>query len=187
MESIQNSGQIIFYFPYWITYFVKEPEFSFGSALDDLDYTALFTVPLRYTFVHVLTMLMDFLWLVYSKYEYKYVIIRWTCYIVIRALFVFLVAYGVYSTGTISDDYQIIFCDFVNFLIAILPIIDFIQFVYCARKFYLHLKSREKEIRLFYFDQKSYLDIKYLRIHFKTRLICIYVRIYIYVCMFRID
>ena len=42
-----------------------------------------------------------------------------------------------------------------------------------ARKFYLHLKSREKEIRLFYFDKKAYLDMKYLRIHFKIATILV--------------
>ena len=54
-----------------------------------------------------------------------------------------------------------------------LPIIDFIQYMYYARKFYLHLKSREKEIRLFYFDKKAYLDSKYLRIHFKIATILV--------------
>ena len=47
MEIIQNLVQIIVYFPFWITYFVKKPEYSFDSAMDDFDYTALLTVPLR--------------------------------------------------------------------------------------------------------------------------------------------
>ena len=46
-----------------------------------------------------------------------------------------------------------------------------------ARKFYLiynlNLKSREKEIPLFYFDKKAYLDNKYLRIHFKIATILV--------------
>ena len=45
--------------------------------------------------------------------------------------------------------------------------------MYYARKFYFHLKSREKEIRLFYFDKKAYLDSKYLGIHFKVATILI--------------
>ena len=55
-----------------------------------------------------------------------------------------------------------------------------IQFVYYARKFYLHLKSREKEIRLFYFDKKAYLDSKYLRIHFKIATILVGIAIFFF-------
>ena len=89
---------------------------------------------------------MDFLWLTYWKYEFKYTIIRWTWYIVVRTLVVCLVGFSKYS-------------DFVNCLNGIVPIIDFIQFVYYSKRFYLHLKSRE-EIRIFYFDKEAYLDSK---------------------------
>ena len=57
-----------------------------------------------------------------------------------------------------SVDYKNIYNNVVNIFTTIFPNIDFIQFVYYARKFYLHLKSREKEILLFYFDKKAYLD-----------------------------
>ena len=49
-----------------------------------------------------------------------------------------------------------------------------------ARKFYLHLQSREKEIRLFYFDKKAYLDSKYLRIHFKIATILVINAVFFY-------
>ena len=92
-----------------------------------------------------------------SKYEYKYTIIKWTWYIVIRALVLFLIQYSDY-TNLVPHHYQAL-CDcFNDILLGIFPIIDFIQFVYYARRFYLHLKSREKEIGLFYFDKKAYLD-----------------------------
>ena len=45
--------------------------------------------------------------------------------------------------------------------------------MYYVRKFYLHLKSSEKEIRFFYFDKKAYLDSKFLRIHFKIATILV--------------
>ena len=83
----------------------------------------------------------------------------------IRTLCMFL-GYSTYFI-IISHDYKDMSIDLLNILGGILTIIDFIQYVYYARKFYLHLKSREKEIRLFYFDKKAYLDSKYLRIHFK--------------------
>ena len=113
--------------------------------------------------------MMDYLWLVYSKYEYKYTMIRWTWYIVIRIPILFLVQHSI----LLSLDYQIIYGFLTCAIYTIYPIIDFIQFVFYARKFYLHLKSREKEIRLFYFDKEAYLDSKYIRIHFKIATILV--------------
>ena len=122
--------------------------------------------------------MMDFLWLAYRKYEYKYTIIRWTWYIVIRALVAFLFQYSTNNSILFSVDYQTIYSDLTNIIYGVLPTIDFIQFVYYAKKFYLHLKSREKEIRLFYFDKKAYLDSKYLRIHFKIATILVGIAIF---------
>ena len=104
---------------------------------------------------------------------------RWTCFIVIRVLVAFLLQYSI-NFISIPVDYQTIYYDFVNFLYGIFPIIDFIQFVYYARKFYLHLKSREKEIRLFYFDKKAYLDSKYLRIHLKIATILVGISLFFF-------
>ena len=167
MEFIQNLCQLIFYFPYVIKYFVKD--FNFCPFMEIEKYSQLVYMSTYYSFVPVLTMMMDFLWLVYRKYENKYTMIRWIWYIVIRTLVLFFFQH----TIPFSLDYQII-CSFLTCAIyGIFPIIDFIQFVYYARKFYLHLKSREKEIRLFYFDKKAYLDSKYLRIHFKIATILV--------------
>ena len=170
MEILHDVGRIAIYFPYWILYFVKEPEFNL-FLWKFQKYSFLFTLPIYNSLVPVLTMVMDFLWLVYRKYEYKYTIIRWTWYIVIRALVVFLVEYSIDYIPHV--DYLLLCSVFSNAFHAIFQIIDFIQFVYYARKFYLHLKSREKEIRLFYFDKKAYLDSKYLRIHFKIATILV--------------
>ena len=160
IEFIQNLCLFIYYFPFLFKYFVKG--FNFGSLKGVGKST-------YYSLVPVLTMMMDFLWLAYRKYEYKYTMIRWTWYIVIRILVVLLVQYSI----PFSLDYQIIYSFLTCAIYAIFPIIDLLQFVYFARKFYLHLKSREKEIRLFYFDKKAYLDSKYLRIHFKIATILV--------------
>ena len=58
-------------------------------------------------------MLMNFLWLAYRKYEYKYTIIRWTWYIVIRILVASLVIYFPY-VFSIPFDYKNIYYDIVN-------------------------------------------------------------------------
>ena len=170
-------GQIFIYYPYVIEYFVKEFNIHFLKELQN--YSLLFYTPSYYSLVPVLTILMDFLWLAYRKYEYKYTIIRWTWYIVIRILVVFLLEYSLVFVS-ISADYQAIVSDFFGIISSIFPIIDFIQFVHYARKFYLHLKSREKEIRLFYFDKKAYLDSKYLRIHFKIAIILVAIALFFF-------
>ena len=127
-------------------------------------YSNLVYKSIYYSLVPLLSTMMDFLWLVYRKYKYKYTMIRWTWYIEIRILVLFLLQYPI----PLSLDNQIIYSFLTYAIFTIFTVIDYIQFVYYARKFYLHLKSREKEIRLFYFDKKAYLDSKYLRIHFKV-------------------
>ena len=175
IEIVQNVCQFIFYFPARIIDFLLECPLYL-----ELHYYSNMLFPIiRYSFVPVLSMMMDFLWLAYRKYEYKYTLIRWTWYIVIIVLVIFLTRYPKY-TNLIPLDYKIIYYCFADIPLLIFPIIDFIQFVYYARKFYLHLKSREKEIRLFYFDKKAYLDSKYLRIHFKVATILVGTALFFY-------
>ena len=174
IEFIQNLCQIIYYFSFFINYFVKD--FNFNSFMEAEKYSQLVYMSTYYLLIPILSMLMDFLWLAYRKYEYKYTMIRWTWYIVIRTLVAFLFQYPI----PFPLDYEIIYSFLSNAIYAILPIIDFIQFVYYARKFYLHLKSREKEIRLFYFDKKAYLDSKYPRIHFKIATILVGIALFFF-------
>ena len=145
MELMLNFGQIFIYLPYLITHFVKRPGYNIDLLSEIQNYSFPIYLPIFYSFVLVPTMLMDFLWLAYRKYEYKYTMIRWTWYIVIRIVFVFLVWYS-NTFIFIPHNYRTIYLDIVSIFDGILPIIDFIQFVYYARKFYFHLKSREKEI-----------------------------------------
>ena len=68
-----------------------------------------------------------------------------------------------------------------------LHVLDFIQFIYYSRKFYRHLKSKETEIRLFYFDQKAYFDIKFLRIHFKIATILVVIALFFFTVGFSLQ
>ena len=175
IEIAQNVFQFIIYFPFWIIDFLLESPLYWK-----LQYYSILLYPtIRYSFVPVLSMMMDFLWLAYRKYEYKYTIIRWTWYIVIRALVMVLIEYPE-LTGSIPLDYQASYDCLNDIILGIFPIIDFIQFVYYARRFYLQLKSREKEIRLFYFDKEAYLDSKFLRIHFKIATILVGIALFFY-------
>ena len=175
IEIALNVLQFIIYFPARIIDFLKECPLYLELKF----YPSLLFLPIRYSVVPVLSMMMAFLWLAYRKYEYKYTIISWTWYIVIRALVLFIIQCSK-LTNLIPLDYLIIYICFTLILYVILSIIDFIQFVYYARRFYLHLKSREKEIRLFYFDKKAYLDSKYIRIHFKIATILVGIALFFY-------
>ena len=168
MELILNLGQIFIYSFLPDNDFNKRSEFSFSSGNPNLFVTAHHS---HLLFIGSCTIYVDG-FLVVSLYEYKHTIIRWTWYIVIRSLVVFLVIYSI-NCISIPVVYEIIFYDPVNAFLGIFPIIDIIEFVYYTRKFYLHLKSREKEIRLFYFDKKASLDNKFLRIHFKIATILV--------------
>ena len=107
---------------------------------------------MRFTYVPLLSLVMNFLWHVYRKYEYKYTMIRWTAYIIVRCLVVIL--------------YINVIPIKIRFFFTCFYIFDFIQYVYYSKRFYSHLKSREKEIRLFYFDKEAYLISRWIRIHF---------------------
>ena len=120
-------------------------------------------------------MLMHFLWLAYRKYEYKYSIIRWTWYIVIRRFAHFLI-----SQGNLPIDYNILLFSIVSLLSEFFIIFDFLQFVYYSNNFYSHLKSREKEITLFYYDDRASHEIRYLRMHFKIATILVVIALFFY-------
>ena len=108
--------------------------------------------------VPILTLLMNYLWWTYRRYEHKHLIFTWTVYIFLRSLLsVLLTEYLFIPIGSFRLG---------QLLVASFYLFDFIQFVYYTRRFYLFLKSREQEIRLFYFYRKACLDSRNLRIHF---------------------
>ena len=100
MEFLQNFGQIFVFFLSAITNSVM------NLSLREIEhFFFLFTIPIYYLLVPVLSMLMYFLWLAYRKYEYKYTIIRWKRYIVIRIFLIYLVETNIII---IPRDYQLI-------------------------------------------------------------------------------
>ena len=184
LEFVRGLGYIICFLPDWFIDFAHESTDMLNFQLNIHKYSYLLLHPLAYSFVPLLSLLMNFLWLAYRKYEYKYTIIRWTWYIVIRAFLVLL--YGcIYKI--ISGEFQILITIIYSLFIGSLIILDFIQYVYYSRRFYLHLKSRETEIRLFYFDNRAYLDIKYLRFHFKIATILVGIALFFLTVALSID
>ena len=92
MEITENLSQTHIFFLSAIKYFEKVPGFNFGSFREVQKKFALFYKSIYYSLVPVLSLLMDFLWLAYRKYEYKYTIIIWIWYIVIRVFVVCLMS-----------------------------------------------------------------------------------------------
>ena len=129
---------------------------------------------LRITFVPLLTLFMIVLWLVYRKYEYHYTIRRWVWYIILR-----FISISVLTTWTMRGyNHELIYLR--GFVFPFLHIFDYLQFIYYSRRFYLHLKSRENEIRLFYFDKQAYLESKFWRKHFKVATIFVVVALFFF-------
>ena len=184
LEFVRSLGYIISFLPDWFIDFAHESTDMLNFQLNIRKYSYLLLHPLAYSFVPLLSLLMNFLWLAYRKYEYRYTIIRWTWYIVIRAFLVLL-----YSciNNIISGEFQILITIVYSLFIGFVTILDFIQYVYYSRRFYLHLKSRETEIRLFYFDNRAYLDIKYLRFHFKIATILVGIALFFFTVAISID
>ena len=96
-------------------------------------------------------------------------------YITIRTFVTFLSHFLLSLCGTKYryHGYCLPFQLISSLLYAFFYISDFIGFVYFSRKFYFHLKSREQEIRLFYFDNNAALESKCLLIHFKIATILV--------------
>ena len=145
--------------------FVRElsPGFIVNYLIKAYPYVVSLLFATRLTYVPLLSLVMNFLWLVYRKYEYKYTMIRWTAYVVIRGIVVII---WYLSLPHISPDYRGLANVLLDIFFLFFYVLDFIQYVHYSKRFYSHLKSREKEILLFYFDKEAYLNIRRIRKHF---------------------
>ena len=122
--------------------------------------------------VPLLSLMMNYLWWAYRKYEYRHLIFTWAVYILLRSLVTILLSHNFLP--------PILGFQLADLIIGLFYSFDFIQFIYYTRRFYLLLKSREQEIRLFYFDKRAYLDSRLLRIHFKISSILVVLSIFFY-------
>ena len=173
-ELLQNISYVIYLIPDWVLKFDKANVSKFTFLFNVRYYILISVSPIKFSLVPVLSMMMDFLWLAYRKYEYKNNIIRWTVYILIRTFMTFLDHFLLTLCRKYGfTDHCLSFYLISSSLYGFFYIFDFIGFVYFSRKFYFHLKSREREIRLFYFDNNAALESKYLRVHFKIATILV--------------
>ena len=122
-------------------------------------------------------LLMKVLWLAYLHCPYENTIKRWSCCIIVRCV--------VTLTFQLLEDakfpyYQNEIAILFSVLMIILFSLDFVLYIFYARRFYKHLKSRETEARLFK-DRASYRSERTIRVHFKVASILIAVAISFYV------
>ena len=120
---------------------------------------------IRLMYVPLLSLVMNFLWLVYRNYEYKYTMIRWTVYIVVRGL---VAGISIQSIIYMSNEYRLLAYMMLSVILISFFAFDFIQYVYYSKRFtYSHLKSREKEYStiLSTLDREAYIQSKNIRMH----------------------
>ena len=129
-------------------------------------------------YVPVLCMLLKVLWLAYLHTSYKYTILRWTAYILLRlaALYVVYSLQFVYVNPNMRiNTFLMIF----TYTQSVFQTIDLVTYVIFSRRFYLHLKNRRLEAKLFY-DEEKYLEYNYLCIHFKIATIIVATALFLY-------
>ena len=124
-------------------------------------YTQLSHVPL-------LCLLLKVIWLAYLHAPYKYTIIRWTAYIVLRSCTVFLV----YERSLENGEDSVAILELYSFMLMFYFAIDTVMYLLYSRRLYQHLKSRELEAKLF-MDRQQYLAARSLRVHFKVATILV--------------
>ena len=98
----------------------------------------------------ILSLLLNVLWLIYLNSPYKYTIIRWTWYIVIRCgILVVIIFCYLQNTNQVINGWYDITCSTIEAIYILVNTADFIIYLVYARRLYIQLKSGEKEARWF--------------------------------------
>ena len=119
----------------------------------------------------ILSLLLKVLWLIYIRSPYKYTIIRWTWYIVIRCVLFSIFCYF-QITSQCSIGWHGITCSTIALIDLFVNTSDLIIYLVYARRMYIQLKSRETEAYWFK-DRAEYLTARSLRLHYKIATILV--------------
>ena len=106
-------------------------------------------------------LLLRVLLLIYLHCPYRYTMMRWSIYIIVR-----IVVLGPILLY-LSDHSLIELALLQEILRALAFLADLLIYMIYSRRFYLHLKSREKEAR-FFKDRTTYLNERAICLHFKV-------------------
>ena len=148
VEIVNNICFTLYFTPVWVEYFAEERD----NFVEIYLFVDKFVTPASYLeqitgmlLVPILCLLLKVLWLTYLHCGYKYTVMRWTWYSTVRVLFWL----SLFEFERINPNYLPQVKVIGSIFFAILFTTDFIIYLSYSRRFYLHLKSREKEA--FYF------------------------------------
>ena len=127
----------------------------------------------KYSFIPILCMFLDVLWLVYLHSQYKYTIMRWTAYIILRIIAMGIIYNWVkYDSGSRFE--QHLRSSLNRTLLLLFESIDLVVYCLYSRRFYRHLKGRQVEAKLF-MSKRKYLENRFVCKHFKITTILVVV------------
>ena len=138
----------------------------------------------KYSFIPIICMFLDVLWLAYLHSQYRFTIKRWIAYIVLR-LIAMNITYQLarnYPRTVLEHKFNL---TMVRIQLMTVETIDFFTYIWYARRFYKLLKGRELEARLF-MSRRKYLENRFICRHFKiaTTLVSISLSIYFLINVF---
>ena len=141
---------------------------SSGGALHYIDFTL--EVISQESYFPLLCLFVKVLWLVYLRSSYRYSVMKWVGYVVMKitAFYVNLYIGPIISHMVYSDSIETNVVFGVSYLEQSCCILfEYIYYLIYSRRFYLLLKGIELENKLS-LDRKKYLESKFLRVHFKV-------------------
>ena len=106
-------------------------------------------------------LLLRVLLLIYLNCPYRYTMMRWSIYIIVRIVVFELILFS------LCEIYLTELAILQELLKSLVLLVDLLTYIIYSRRFYLHLKSREKEARLFK-DRTTYLNERAICLHFKV-------------------
>ena len=158
MFNLSLAGRAL---PKWKDTFNKENIFSFQDlkkAALTLRYIGIIAV---YCHTAIPGLLLKVLLLAYLHCPYRYTVMRWSVYITVRCV-VFVGSFFINSKIYTKELRSL-----RDILGSVAFFADFFTYIIYSRRFYLYLKSREKEARLFK-DRTTYLNERAICFHFKV-------------------
>ena len=163
IEIFENVDMCIYTMNIWIKYFFKIPK-EMGKLDGIFARMGIVSQSLNIILVPILCIFLRVLWLIYNHYPCKDALMKWWAYIIIR-LSSYLINYFLSTTIPINTASTILcLCFQVAFLSFY--VFEYVMYLKYARQFYLHLKSREEEIRLHYYDEPAYRHSRFVRKYF---------------------
>ena len=170
VEILKNFLSLMIYLLYWIFHIIT---FEIHWLLLNIESIFVFS------YFPLLCLLLKVLWLAYVHFPYKYTIMRWTAYIVLRIVAIYFIDKSQFIYDNNSTE-QSIWSILYPSIQTVIQVFDLVIYFKYSRRFYRHLKARELEARLFY-DKDNYIENRYIRFHFLIASIIVGIAFFFYI------